>query len=299
MQSISRMMLGIILLNWNNTPATTKCVLSLRTWRKIKPLVYVVNNGSADEDLHFSEDSEVPVFLIQSPGNLGYAGGNNRGIRMAIEDGCEYVLLLNNDASVGESELVKMLDMLEGNLDIGCIGPEIHEGNRVYLGGRNIGFHVNTRNTRKWNRSGKTVLWVSYIPGMVFLARRDAIKKIGCLDETFFFSGEIADFCLRAIGCGYKCAVCTVARAEHEPDKDHPLRRTLYQYYSLRNRFLFIRKHYPGMRWIMEPFWILWGVQRYIRAFIKGQEQESDAYRMGIMDGLKGRYGDRNELFLL
>lgn len=292
-------MLGIILLNWNNVSATRKCVLSLRTWRKIRPLVFVVNNGPAEEDLHFSEDTEVPVFLVQSPGNVGFAGGNNAGIRMALENGCEYILLLNNDASIGEGDLDKMVEMLAANPVIGCMGPEIHEGKSVYLGGRNIGFHVNTRNTRERSRSGRQVRQVDYVPGMVFLTRREIINTIGVLDENYFFSGEVADFCMRAIRKGYTCIINLESKAEHAPETDNPLRNTLYQYYSLRNRFLFIRKHHPGMRFILEPFWVVWGLQRYLRASINGSKKESAAFWMAITDGLKGRYGDRNELFLL
>lgn len=299
MRIIDRMMLGIILLNWNNASATRKCVLSLRTWRKIRPLVFVVNNGSAEEDLHFSEDAEVPVFLVQSPGNVGFAGGNNAGIRMALENGCEYILLLNNDASIGESDLAKMVEILAADPVIGCLGPEIREGKSVYLGGRNIGFHVNTRNTRERSRSGRPVRQVDYVPGMVFLTRREVINKIGVLDEKYFFSGEVADFCMRAIRNGYTCVINMESKAEHAPEKDNPLRNTLYPYYSLRNRFLFIRKHHPGMRFILEPFWVVWGLQRYLRASINGSKKESAAYRRAIMDGLNGRYGDRNELFLL
>lgn len=291
--------LGIIILNWNAAALTKKCVGRLQEWHRLNPRVYVVDNGSTEGNLDLSGEKEIPVLLVQSPTNLGYAGGNNLGIRNAIEDGCEFILLLNSDASISEDHVEMLLDHLKRNPEIGCIGPAIYEPRCVYLGGRDIGLHINTRNVTSQVTPGNRLIPVDYVPGMVFLTRRDIFERIGYLDEKYFFSGEVADFCARVRWEGFWCAIHDSAIATHSPDEGNPHRSSLYQYYSLRNRFLFIRKHHPQIRWALEPFWILWGIQRYGLAKVSGQHKEPVAYAMALADGMKARFGDRNELFSL
>lgn len=294
-----RVTLGIIILNWNAAALTKKCVGRLQEWHRLNPRVYVVDNGSTEGNLDFSEEKEIAVLLVQSPTNLGYAGGNNLGIRNAMNDGCEFILLLNSDASVSENHVEILLDHLKRNPKIGCIGPAIHEPRCVYLGGRDIGLHINTRNATSRVTPGNRLIPVDYVPGMVFLTSRDIFERIGYLDEEYFFSGEIADFCARVRREGFWCAIHYGAIAAHSPDEGNPHRSSLYQYYSLRNRFLYIRKHHPWIRWALVPFWILWGIQRYGLAKVRGQRKESMAYTMALADGMKGRFRDRNELFSL
>jgi GT2 family glycosyltransferase len=102
---------------------------------------------------------------------------------------------------------------------------------------------------------------------------------------------------MRAWKKGYKCAIYTVMKVDHELERDNPFRSSLYQYYSLRNRFLYIRKHHPNLKWILELFWTIWGMQRYARAALMGLSKESLAYRMAIADQARGIFGDRNVLF--
>lgn len=293
------MKLGIILLNWNAAELTAGSVRVFQGWDTLKPNVYVVDNGSTEGSLHFGERGDVPVFLLQSPTNRGFAGGNNIGIGKALEDGCTFIILINSDASISEEHVEIMLDQLRKNGDIGCLGPAIHEDDRVYIGGRDIALHVNTRNIASQKESGDEIIPVDYVPGMVFLTRREIFERIGFLDEQFFFSGEIADLCMRILKGGYLCGISPGIRADHVKEKDNPHRNSLYQYYSLRNRFLFIRKHHARIRWILEPFWVLWGIQRYIRAVFSGMDGESQAYRMAIVDGVRGIFGDRNDRFFV
>lgn len=297
MQSNNRTQLGIILLNWNAAEHTTRYVNFLREWHRLMFRLYVVDNGSTVGNLYFEENGDVPVCLLQSRTNRGYAGGNNIGIRKAIEDGCEYILLLNTDAFISEENVELLLNQLRKKADIGCIGPCIHEGNIVFFGGRDIGIYPIPRNTLPSTMSDDEMLVVDYVPGMVFLTRREVIERIGFLDEHYFFSGEIADFCRRAVKEGFKCAIYLKIRADHMLESDNPYRNTLYQYYSLRNRFLFIRKHHSHFRWFLEPFWVLVGIRMCVRAIRMGKKKESAAYWMAIVDGVKGVFGDRNDLF--
>jgi hypothetical protein len=140
---------------------------------------------------------------------------------------------------------------------------------------------------------------VEYVPGTVFLARSSIFKEIGLLDEDYFFSGEIADFCKRVRDAGHRVCVDLDEQAGHGLDRAaEPLRKTLYVYYSLRNRFLYVRKHHRGTRVLYFPFWIGVAVSMFGRALIKGQPATARAISLALLDGLSNRYGNQNAKFL-
>ena len=72
-------------------------------------------------------------------------------------------------------------------------------------------------------------------------------KQTACLDEEYFFSGEVADFCTRVHARGMGCAVYSGCVATHESDTGSAVRDTLYNYYTLRNRFLFVKRNFRSI----------------------------------------------------
>ena len=117
------------------------------------------------------------------------------------------------------------------------------------------------------------------------------------LDENYFFSGEIADFCKRVRDAGYRVCIDLKVQARHHSDHAEPLRKTLYVYYSLRNRFLYVRKHHRGMRALYFLYWFGVGTLMIGRALIKGQLAKARAICLALLDGLAGRYGNQNAKF--
>ena len=93
-----------------------------------------------------------------------------------------------------------------------------------------------------------TLLDVDDVPGTVALVRRQVFERVGLLDEAYFFGGEMADLCHRARLCGFRSVTDPGARAQHDLDRSSETRQTLHRYYIVRNRFLFVRKHYPRRR---------------------------------------------------
>ncbi|MDP2989467.1 MAG: hypothetical protein Q8O57_02750, partial [Kiritimatiellota bacterium] len=140
------------------------------------------------------------------------------------------------------------------------------------------------------------LLDVDYVPGTVALVRAEVFRTVGLFDEDYFFSGEMADFCRRAGEAGYASAVCTRAWATHEPGGG--ARSTLYRYYTLRNRFLYIRKFHPSRRTLFACLWSAVGLAMVARSLIQGRPAEARAAWRALRDGLVGRFGNRNELFL-
>jgi GT2 family glycosyltransferase len=118
------------------------------------------------------------------------------------------------------------------------------------------------------------------------------------LDESYFFATEMADFCRRAARVGYRTVVDSEARAYHDVDRSTPLRETLYVYYVVRNRFLYIRKFHSFSGCILAAAWALYGAQQALRLHHSGRQATAKAISMGVIDGVRGRFGGQNERVL-
>jgi GT2 family glycosyltransferase len=290
--------LAIIIINWNKAEDTLHCLYTISRWSELKAEVIVIDNGSSQEDLSLLLNAESRFQLIINETNRGYAGGNNAGITNALDKGFPYIMLLNSDATISESCVKQLLECMEHSPDLGVVGPLLEEGGRIYAGGRNIGVYSRTRIPYGSIESNSEFLAVDYVPGSVLLARRGAFEKVGLLEEEFFFSGEIADFCKRVQLTGMKCAIYTGCRASHIPDVDSIMRETLYNYYTLRNRFLFIRRHFRYTKIFWSLRWVLEGIEQIIIALLKGKRKRAHALLLGLRDGVSGRFGDRNAQFI-
>jgi GT2 family glycosyltransferase len=121
---------------------------------------------------------------------------------------------------------------------------------------------------------------------------------VGLLDEHYFFGGEIADFCKRAFDKGYKAYVDLEAEAWHDLARADRLRDTLYAYYSLRNRFLYVRKHYKSQKLIYFSLWIWRGFTAFSRSLLQLNFARARAIALAVAHGLTNRFGNQNGKFL-
>lgn len=299
------MNLAVIILNWNQAAATIRCANSLLAWKNASPEVWIVDNASSDGSPELIARSCPSVSCICNSGNLGFAGGNNAALRKILQSGTEAVLLLNNDAVIAEDQVLRLLEVLKNDPRMGVVGPLLEErqGNRrvVSCGGRDMARNIATRCSRSHDvnagaTGGDLIAPVEYVPGTAALIRVDVLRAVGLLEEDYFFSGEMADLCRRARVAGWTCAICPRAVAVHEPAAG-AFRSTLYLYYTLRNRFLFIRRHEAARRRRLYGFWIACGVLMAAVAGARGRRAQARAAWWGLRDGLAGRFGNRNELF--
>ncbi len=123
-------------------------------------------------------------------------------------------------------------------------------------------------------------------------------EEIGLLDEQYFFSGEIADFCKRARNNGHKACVDLEVQAYHSLDKTAlELRDSLYVYYSLRNRFLYIKKHYPAEKFGYFSYWVKAGGQQLAGAIVKQDTSKARAIFLALRHALLNQFGNQNGKF--
>ena len=140
---------------------------------------------------------------------------------------------------------------------------------------------------------------VEYVSGTVFLARSSVFKEIGLLDEEYFFSGEIADFCKRVRDKGHKVCVDLEVEAQHHAGQ-MPIdrRETLYLYYGLRNRFLYVRKYYAERKLRYFAYWTMRGTLGFARALLQWKIAKARAILLAVIHGCRGRYGNQNAAFV-
>ncbi len=290
------MELAVVILNWNAAADTLRCVRNLSSWGKVRPFVWVVDNGSTDGSAD-AIASECPhIHLIRNPANLGFAGGNNRGIRAALSAGSWPVLLLNNDAYLAEEDVIRLLETLQGDPRIGFVGPLLFDAERkehlLAAGGRSPVLHHHSHILTL--KPGPPIREVDYVVGTVILGRPEVFHRVGLLDEAYFFSMEVADLCMRARQKGYISVVDTRAKAYHALHRSSHLRETLHAYYIIRNRFLFIRKFYAEKGVMLAGCWAFYSLALCLRLYLSGKSGAARAVRLGLVDGLRGRFGGQN-----
>lgn len=294
------MELAVVILNWNAADDTVRCVRDVAAWERIQPTILVVDNGSADGSSEAISRECPEVHLVRCPTNLGFAGGNNRGIGEALSMGDAPILLLNNDAWVGQSDVIRLLETLQANERIGLIGPLLfdaaHRDRLLAAGSKDPARHHHSHHREL--PAGGPVHIVECVPGTVIVGRAEVFRTVGLLDEDYFFSSEVADLCLRARQHGYLSAIDTRARAFHDLGRSSELRDTLHAYYIVRNRFLLIRKFHRRWRALFYGFWTLYSLALSLKTRLSGRPDTGRAVWLGLIDGLRGRFGGQNERVL-
>ena len=292
--------LATVILNWNAAQDTIRCARQVASWKAVQPAIIVVDNASTDGSPGVISRECPHIHLMRESINRGFAGGNNRGIREALRRGNAPILLLNNDAHIEEKDVIKLLETLQAHERIGLIGPLLFDAERkeqlLAAGSRDPARHHHSH--IRALESDKSVQIVECVPGTVLLVRAAVFRKVGLLDERYFFASEVVDLCLRAKKQGYLSAVDTRARAFHDLDRSSELRETLHSYYIVRNRFLLIRKFHQASSPLYYTFWILYSLALSSKARLKGQRSAARAILMGLLDGVRGRFGGQNQRVL-
>ncbi|GIW78881.1 MAG: hypothetical protein KatS3mg105_0688 [Gemmatales bacterium] len=297
---------AVILVNWHDEEGTLRQVRALRSWKRLRPRLFVVDNGSTSVSRASLSGEVDRSELICSAVNRGYGGGNNLAIIPAIRQRVDALLLLNNDADISEAGAEALLERLASDSKIAILGPTIWEGAgeqwHAYAGGRDIALYQTTRIPFELGTVGSSpsnpLVAVDYVPGTVFFARREVFERTGLLDERYFFSGEIADFCARARRHGFRAFVDLQVQAKHDVGRTcHRLRNTLYEYYSLRNRFLYVTKHHRRHRLRLFFRWFALGMKRSMSALANGDLARAWALQLALRHAFLRRFGNQNHCF--
>lgn len=247
---------AMIILTWNQRALTLACLADLATVLGPREDVctIVVDNGSTD-DTAASVRSWAPwATLLETGANLGYAAGNNVGIRYALAQGALYICILNNDVTIAPAFLEPMLEAYQESEAIGVISPLIAEAYRedcIWALGSAID---RTRGSVTRIGAGEAVsAWQTAKPfevdaasGAAMLVKRAVFESVGLLDEDFYLYYEETDWCLRVRQAGYRILTVPTALVWHKVSATLGLNSPIVDYYMLRNHLRFIARHWTG-----------------------------------------------------
>jgi GT2 family glycosyltransferase len=238
-----------VVLTWNSAEYVVRSLVSLLAAKEIDEVI-VVDNASKDSTRALITANFPTVTLLNTGKNLGYAGGNNVGIRTALHRGAENVLLMNPDAYLAPGCVAELLARIEQAPGLAAVSPIIlnHGTETIWFAGSDIDW--TTGSTRHIGSEEKDcgqfddVQFTARGSGCVMLFRAEALRTVGLLDERYFLYYEETDWSVRAGRLGLQIGIAPAARAYHDAHSATGGSGTpVYQYYITRNRMLFLREH--------------------------------------------------------
>lgn len=265
---------SIIILNFNGAKDTFVCLESIQKLQtpNYKLLTIVVDNGSKEKfkdsvSQRGEQSSKIKIDelkILRTEENLGFSGGNNIGIRYALNHGADYVVVLNNDTILDKNLITELLHVADSDKKIGIASPKIYfaEGHEYhkdryqkaqkgkviwYAGGimdwqNVIGFHrgVDEVDNGQYDTTDKT----EFSTGCCMLVKKEVFEKVGYFDEKYFLYYEDADLSMRAKSAGFTIMYAPKAVVWHlNAGSVGGSGSILQDYYTTRNRLIF------GMRY--------------------------------------------------
>ncbi|MBN2564017.1 MAG: glycosyltransferase family 2 protein [Phycisphaerae bacterium] len=239
-----------VVVNYKGMADTQICMATLEKQHYRRVQVWLVDNGSSDGSPEWVEEHCPRVRVIRNGANLGWSGGNNVGVRAALEEGADYIWLLNNDVELEPDCLGRLVEYAEEHRDVGICGPLIYDFSRrdslsLFAGG----IHYDRASVDPIDNPAAFEALPEqrrYISGCAMFIRAEVFRKVGLIDERFFLYFEDVDFCLRAAKAGFSSAVVRDARMYHKLGStaagEAPT-SPVATYHGLRSNLLFWRKH--------------------------------------------------------
>ena len=298
--------LCIVLVNYNGLPDTLRCLRSLEAAGR--PDTVVVDNASADDPTAALRREFPWCAVVHNPVNGGWAGGNNAGVRHALERGADRIVLLNNDTVVAPDFSARLTAAAEAYHAHGVLGPvirfldpphEVQTDGVVFNRPKRPGF-FQRKPVDLVAAATPVVADVDIVNGCCMMVRADVFRRIGLIDERFFLIHEESDFCLRARRAGFRCGVLGEALVWHKGSSSFQRTGKRWQrYYDARNLYLLLSKHAgrPGGRGSLRSLWeyLKYTYYRYALEREAGHADAADAVVEGLHDALAHRFGPFRE----
>lgn len=250
---------SIIILNWNRLADILECLESVKKSDYLNYNIVVVDNASTDNSVNIIKNKFPDVVILTCEKNLGFAGGNNVGMKYAVKNGAEYVWLLNNDTTIMPDTLVKIITTAEKSCSLGLVSPIIYYySNPAEIEHCGANFDL------------KNYLFVNYVtlnklnniekknPGLfgtALLIKQEVITSVGYLNEGYFAYYEDVDYSWRALKAGYSNEVAVSAKVYHKAHKNnsHAIKNVPrhFFYYTTRNEFWFWISNSVGFKKVL------------------------------------------------
>jgi GT2 family glycosyltransferase len=263
---------ALVILNWNGADDTIECLTSLRQ-SSVPVHAIVVDNGSAEAEVERIRRSGLADSFIAMGTNLGYAEGNNVGLRFALKQAFPLIAVLNNDTVVDADSFSRLLEHLAVD-EPRALSPVIRyfdDPSRAWFEGGVV--------DKGWPRhlqpdeipAGQDALRPSEcLSGCCIAARSETWERVGLFDPRYFLIFEDSDWSLRARRCGVKLYVATESVIRHKVSRSFESGppSLLGNFYSVRNGLLFEARY---ARRYLPAFTLMWLVRPSVSALLRRQ----------------------------
>lgn len=271
----------IVLLNYNGYKDTIACYESIQNIIYTEYNIVIVDNDSSDNSIDnmiqymkekgtnfsFFESPEIAmanvekklkISLIQSGYNGGYGHGNNIGIKYALKNGADYILILNNDTVVASNFLQPLVELCEYDNNVGIASGQIFYFDRPDTFWFNGGSFdkctgkVKHINYDAKNTGQKPLENSTFITGCVWLIPRRIFETVGFINEEYFMYVEDLEFSQRVLDKGYSLKVSETSRIWHKVGSSSGGELTQFSiYWRTRNWLLFMKNNMEPKYWIL------------------------------------------------
>lgn len=254
------MKIGFITVGFHSDEDTVEVVTELEANTLpsgVEIVIYCVDN-SQSESLRKSLTKFKRAIYLESPSNLGFAAGNNLGMKRALSDGMDILCLINNDTVVPTDLVKNILASPISDEKVGVVGGLIYfakgfefrdnykssELGKViwYAGGKHdwnnvYASHVGVDEVDRGQYD--SVRNTDFITGCLFIVRSSVLSEVGLFDERYCLYFEDSDLCLRIKKVGYRLVVDPQIKIGHKVAQSSGIGSPLNDYFLTRNRFLF------------------------------------------------------------
>jgi len=289
---------SIILVNYLNYKDTIGCIRSLHNITYPNYEIIVVDNSEDEESYEIIKNCS-GINLIKSEKNLGFAGGNNLGIKIALAKDADYVLLLNNDTIVKENFLNELVIQSKDS-SAGIATGKIYyldqptkiwgAGGRVdWKRGMGIFYGINEIDTHsKYNKQK----YISFASGCMMFIKKEVLENIGLLNESFYMYCEDVEYCIRANRNGVMILYVPSSIVWHKIGLKKARGSYFHFYYIVRNTIFIIKKYTTVTQMIKYiSFSIPYFIINALFELLKKNPDIMKAMLRGFYDGIIGNAG--------
>ncbi len=292
---------AIILINLNQEEHTRECIHSLLQVSYNSVEIILIDNNSVDGSGQRLHEQFPSVTYRCLEDNLGFVGGNNIGMEIALAQGAKYVLLLNNDTIVDKDFIQPLVELASSEPRLGAQCGKIYlfsakqklwyaggilDVDKAYANHRGIG----ETDTGQYDIIEDT----GFASGCMLFVPRTIIEEVGVLDRSLFIYQEDTDWCIRMKTLGYRIMYNPRSRIWHKVSVTNKIDSPFYLYFSMRNKIMLVRKHSRASRWLWHlPYFTYYFVRHLIRMSMKWHSAlGTRAVWYGIVDGLRNYTGN-------
>lgn len=287
-------LISIITINYNNISVTLDLLLSIRECIYTNLEVIVVDNGSDLDPTEMIMKNYPEVFAVRSGKNLGFAGGNNLGVRYANG---EFIFFVNNDTLFAENVIAELIKPFYENEEIGIISPKVfyYESPNIiqYAGATEINSLTGRNNIIGQGKKDNSELFKSdftyFAHGAAMIIRKSLMDKVGVFSEIFFLYYEELDYSYRIRKAGFKIYFNSKAVIYHRVSHSIGDDSSLKTYYMTRNRIMFMQRNYSRFRFtIFVLFFIFFTIPKNsINYLLSGRKDLLSSFYKAIKWNLK------------